>query len=139
MVAVVARHAEKSELFSAGERAHPTNERNKLENSVCLQRHPAHCPPFASEKRHPAARKERIKPPVAPAIETAAAQPIKKCALSGSSSAPGGERARSSWGSESPAEQQKVAPFADCGFSCSSRRALIEVLYILLRIVLAPA
>src|SRR3974377_2497059 len=30
MVAVVARHAEKSELFSAGERAHPTNERNKL-------------------------------------------------------------------------------------------------------------
>jgi hypothetical protein len=35
MVAVVARHAEKSELFSAGERAHPTNERNKLENSVC--------------------------------------------------------------------------------------------------------
>jgi hypothetical protein len=35
MVAVVARHAEKSELFSAGERAHPTNEPNKLENSVC--------------------------------------------------------------------------------------------------------
>jgi hypothetical protein len=35
MVAVVARHAEKSELFSAGERAHPTNEQNKLENSVC--------------------------------------------------------------------------------------------------------
>src|SRR6516225_2214739 len=34
MVAVVARHAEKSELFSAGERAHPTNEGN-LENSVC--------------------------------------------------------------------------------------------------------
>ena len=32
MVAVVARHAEKSELFSAGGRAHPTNERNKLEN-----------------------------------------------------------------------------------------------------------
>jgi hypothetical protein len=31
MVAVVARHAEKSELFSVGERAHPTNERNKLE------------------------------------------------------------------------------------------------------------
>jgi len=41
MVAVVARHAEKSEIFSVGERAHPTNERNKLENSVCgdLQRH----------------------------------------------------------------------------------------------------
>ena len=35
MVAVVARHAEKSELFGAGERTHPTNERNKLENSVC--------------------------------------------------------------------------------------------------------
>ena len=35
MVAVVARHAEKSELFSAGERARPTNERNKLKNSVC--------------------------------------------------------------------------------------------------------
>ena len=35
MVAVVARHAEQSELFSSGERAHPTNERNKLENSVC--------------------------------------------------------------------------------------------------------
>src|SRR5262249_48858931 len=34
MVAVVARHAEKSD-FSAAERAHPTNERNKLENSVC--------------------------------------------------------------------------------------------------------
>jgi hypothetical protein len=31
MVAVVAPHVEKSELFSAGERAHPTNERNKLE------------------------------------------------------------------------------------------------------------
>ena len=30
MAAVVARHAEKSELFSAGGRAHPTNERNKL-------------------------------------------------------------------------------------------------------------
>ena len=40
MVAVVARHAEKSALFGAGERAHPTNERNKLEDSVCgdLQR-----------------------------------------------------------------------------------------------------
>jgi hypothetical protein len=36
MVAVVARHAEKSELFDARERAHPTNERNKLENSVCV-------------------------------------------------------------------------------------------------------
>ena len=35
MVAVVARRAEKSELFSAGARAHPTNEGNKLENSVC--------------------------------------------------------------------------------------------------------
>ena len=34
-VAVVARHARKSELFSTGERAHPTNERNKLEKSVC--------------------------------------------------------------------------------------------------------
>jgi hypothetical protein len=38
MVAVVARHVEKSEPFSAGERAHPTNERNKLENSVCVSR-----------------------------------------------------------------------------------------------------
>jgi hypothetical protein len=36
MVAVVARHAEKSELFDARERAHPINERNKLENSVCV-------------------------------------------------------------------------------------------------------
>ena len=35
MVAVFARHAEKSELLGGGERAHPTNERNKLENSVC--------------------------------------------------------------------------------------------------------
>jgi hypothetical protein len=30
MVAVVARHAEKSELFSVGERTHPTNERNNF-------------------------------------------------------------------------------------------------------------
>jgi hypothetical protein len=35
MVAVVARHVEKSELFSVGERAHPTNKRNKLEDTVC--------------------------------------------------------------------------------------------------------
>ena len=35
MVDVVARHAETSELFSAGAHGHPTNERNKLENSVC--------------------------------------------------------------------------------------------------------
>jgi hypothetical protein len=33
MVAVVARHAEKSEPFSAGERAHPTNERNRFGKS----------------------------------------------------------------------------------------------------------
>jgi hypothetical protein len=49
MVAVVARHAEKRELFSAGECAHPTNERNKVKELGLwyLQRHPARCPPFA--------------------------------------------------------------------------------------------
>jgi hypothetical protein len=35
MAAVVARRAGKRKLFGAGERAHPANERNKLENSVC--------------------------------------------------------------------------------------------------------